>query len=172
MGWRYRKSVKIAPGVRFNLNKDSMGITLGGKALKYTVNTKGRKTVTVGTPVKGLYYTETISNSGKKDQPKDKEPLVDAAQINEKIQKQQVAMAVLPEKELKRLRTSSIFFAVMCCVILVIYLLSGDALGLIAAALCAVMAAACSMRRRTIIKAKSQTEPDPISKVEADIELK
>ena len=31
MGLRFRKSFKIAPGVKFNVNKKSVGMTFGGK---------------------------------------------------------------------------------------------------------------------------------------------
>ena len=37
MGFRFRKSVKIAPGVRLNLNRKSASISLGGKGAHYTV---------------------------------------------------------------------------------------------------------------------------------------
>lgn len=61
MGLRYRRSKKILPGVRLNLNKDSFGVTLGGRGLRYTINSKGRKTATVGIPGTGLSYSKTSS---------------------------------------------------------------------------------------------------------------
>lgn len=64
MGLRYRKSIKIAPGVRLNINKKSASVSVGGKGLRYTVNSNGRKTKTVGIPGTGLSYSET--SSGKK----------------------------------------------------------------------------------------------------------
>lgn len=64
MGLRYRKSIKIAPGVRLNVNKKSVGVTVGGKGLHYTVNSKGQTTKTVGIPGTGLSYSKT--SSGKK----------------------------------------------------------------------------------------------------------
>lgn len=59
MGFRFRKSIKIAPGVKLNFNKKSTGITFGGKGLHYTVNSNGKKTTSVGVPGTGLYYTST-----------------------------------------------------------------------------------------------------------------
>jgi hypothetical protein len=56
MGLRFRKSIKIAPGVKVNLNKKSVGVTIGGKGMHYTVNSKGRRTTTVGLPGTGLSY--------------------------------------------------------------------------------------------------------------------
>ena len=54
MGFRFRKSVKIAPGVRLNLNRKSASISLGGKGAHYTVSSTGRKTATVGLPGTGI----------------------------------------------------------------------------------------------------------------------
>ena len=64
MGLRFRKSVKIAPGVKVNFNKKSVGITAGVKGAHVTVNSKGRKTTSVGIPGTGLSYVET-SKIGK-----------------------------------------------------------------------------------------------------------
>lgn len=63
MGMRFKKSIKIAPGVKLNLNKKSVGMTVGGKGLHYTVNSKGRKTTTVGIPGTGLSYSSTSSRA-------------------------------------------------------------------------------------------------------------
>lgn len=59
MGWRFRRSFKIAPGIKINLNKKSIGITFGTKGAHYTLNTKGQQTSSLGIPGTGLYYTET-----------------------------------------------------------------------------------------------------------------
>lgn len=67
MGYlRFRRSVKILPGVRINLNKKSTSVTFGGKGAKYTVSSTGRRTSTVGIPGTGISYTET---SKKKESP-------------------------------------------------------------------------------------------------------
>lgn len=59
MGFRFRKSVKIAPGVRLNIGKKSVGISAGVKGARVSVNSKGRVTKTVGLPGTGLSYTKT-----------------------------------------------------------------------------------------------------------------
>lgn len=61
MGWRYRKSKKLLPGVRLNINKNSTSITFGPKGLHYTISSTGRKTASVGIPGSGLSYSKTIS---------------------------------------------------------------------------------------------------------------
>ena len=63
MGFRFRKSIKIAPGVRVNIGKKSTSISFGGKGARYTVSSTGRKTASVGIP-----YTATESK--KKPSPK------------------------------------------------------------------------------------------------------
>lgn len=66
MGLRFRKSIQIMPGVKLNLNKKSAGITLGGKGVHYTVNSKGRKTASVGIPGTGLYYSSSVRSGQSK----------------------------------------------------------------------------------------------------------
>lgn len=61
MGLRFRKSIKIAPGIRLNIGKKSAGISFGGKGVRYSVNTSGRRTASVGIPGSGLYYTKTTN---------------------------------------------------------------------------------------------------------------
>lgn len=65
MGFRFRKSFKIAPGVKLNLNKKSTGITFGAKGVHYTMNSKGKNTFSAGVPGTGLYYTSTSGGSKK-----------------------------------------------------------------------------------------------------------
>ena len=64
MGLRFRKSIKIAPGVKVNLNKKSTSITFGGKGVHYTVNSKGKTTKSVGIPGTGISYS-TSKNKKK-----------------------------------------------------------------------------------------------------------
>lgn len=66
MGIRFRKSIKIAPGIKVNLNKKSASVTVGGKRVHHTVSTTGRKTTSVNLPVKGLSYTDVQTTSKKR----------------------------------------------------------------------------------------------------------
>lgn len=66
MGLRFRKSIKIAPDVKLNLNKKSASVTLGGKGVHYTVNSKGKRTASVGIPGTGLSYSESSGATKKK----------------------------------------------------------------------------------------------------------
>lgn len=68
MGMKFRKSFKIAPGVKVNFNKKSTSVTLGGKGIHHTVSSTGKRTTSAGIPGSGLYYTKSSgggSRSGK-----------------------------------------------------------------------------------------------------------
>jgi tetratricopeptide (TPR) repeat protein len=57
MGFRMRKSMKIAPGVRLNVSKSGVGASVGGKGGRYSVHSSGRRTTSVGSGVvPGVYY--------------------------------------------------------------------------------------------------------------------
>lgn len=66
MGLRFRKSIKIAPGLKINLNKDSVSATIGKRGAHYTINSKGKRTASVGIPGTGLSYTSTSGGSSGK----------------------------------------------------------------------------------------------------------
>lgn len=59
MALRFRKSFKIAPGVKLNLNKKSTSITFGTRGAHYTINSKGKRTKSIGIPGTGISYVET-----------------------------------------------------------------------------------------------------------------
>lgn len=65
MGLRFRRSIKILPGVKLNLGKKSAGVSVGTTGARYSVNSSGRKTSTVGIPGTGLSYSKS-SGGGKK----------------------------------------------------------------------------------------------------------
>jgi len=47
MGFRYRRSLRIMPGVHLNLTKRGVGLTLGGHGVHYSVHSSGRQTTSV-----------------------------------------------------------------------------------------------------------------------------
>lgn len=61
MGLRFRKSIKIAPGVRMNVGKKGVGVSVGTRGLRHTINSSGRSTSTVGLPGTGLSYSTSRS---------------------------------------------------------------------------------------------------------------
>ncbi len=64
MGYlRVRRSIKLGPGVKLNLNKRSMGLSVGGRGAHYSINTRGTRTRTVGIPGTGLSYVDRSGGS-------------------------------------------------------------------------------------------------------------
>lgn len=55
--FRFRRSIKLLPGIRWNIGKKSTSLSFGGRGANYTVGTSGSRT-TVGIPGTGLSYTE------------------------------------------------------------------------------------------------------------------
>ncbi len=67
MKWRWRRRIKVAPGVTVNLSTTSAGVTLGGPAGRISANTSGRVTAGQSLPGTGLYSQTTLA-TGKKQQ--------------------------------------------------------------------------------------------------------
>ncbi|MFZ0615366.1 MAG: DUF4236 domain-containing protein [Chthoniobacterales bacterium] len=61
--FRFRRSVKLFPGVRWNIGKKSSSLSFGGKGAHYTVGGPRGSRTTVGIPGTGLSYTETSGHS-------------------------------------------------------------------------------------------------------------
>ncbi len=66
MSVKFRKSMKVAPGVRVNIGKKSASVSMGGKGFHRTVSTTGRRTTTMGVPGTGLYHVSSSSCRGGK----------------------------------------------------------------------------------------------------------
>ena len=62
MSPRFRRSMKLIPGVRLTFNKDSLGLSFGVPGARYTMNTKGRRTFSTGLPGTGISHVETLSS--------------------------------------------------------------------------------------------------------------
>lgn len=56
MGFRFRRSIKLIPGVRLNLGKQSASLSLGGHGATVNLGQKGVRT-TVGLPGSGMSYS-------------------------------------------------------------------------------------------------------------------
>ncbi len=59
MGFRFRRSLRLAPGIRINLSKTGASLSLGRRGA--TLNFSGRGTkATIGLPGTGLSYSEIL----------------------------------------------------------------------------------------------------------------
>ena len=74
MGFRFRKSVKVAPGVRLNFGKKSTGISFGGKGAGVSINSKSGVMGHVSVPGTGLSYTSKPSSHQKSQNGNEAEP--------------------------------------------------------------------------------------------------
>ncbi|MET4143881.1 DUF4236 domain-containing protein [Arthrobacter sp. UYCo732] len=67
MGFRVRKSFKIAPGVRMTVTPKSLGLSAGVKGARISTNTSGRVTRTLSVPGTGIsHVSSTTSRSGNR----------------------------------------------------------------------------------------------------------
>jgi hypothetical protein len=71
MGFRFRKSIKIAPGVRLNVSKGGTSWSIGRRGATLNVGGKNGPRATGGIPGTGLSYSENLTSSTK---PEDASP--------------------------------------------------------------------------------------------------
>ena len=60
MGFRFRKSIKLFPGVRLNLSKSGVSTSIGRPGATINIGQRGTR-ATVGIPGTGLSYSEKVS---------------------------------------------------------------------------------------------------------------
>ncbi len=66
MGLNFRKSVKVADGVKLNIGKKSAGVSVGGKHVGASFNTRSGARVRASLPGTGISYTKSLNSIGKK----------------------------------------------------------------------------------------------------------
>jgi hypothetical protein len=62
MGWRFRRSIKIAPGIRWNISKSGTSWSIGRRGFTVNVSRRGVRR-TVGIPGTGLSHSQMVSTS-------------------------------------------------------------------------------------------------------------
>jgi len=62
MGFRMRKSIKIAPGVRLNVSKRGVGASVGGGGMRYSAHSSGRRTVSAQSGIPGVTYQKSVAS--------------------------------------------------------------------------------------------------------------
>ncbi|MCM3624812.1 DUF4236 domain-containing protein [Brevibacillus borstelensis] len=60
MGFGFRKSIKIAPGIRLNVSHRGVGASVGVKGLRYSANTYSGSRVSASIPGTGIYYSTAV----------------------------------------------------------------------------------------------------------------
>lgn len=59
MGLRARRSFRVAKGVRVNVTKTGVGLSVGRRGMHYSAHSSGRRTASVGIPGTGLSYVSS-----------------------------------------------------------------------------------------------------------------
>jgi len=66
MSLRFRKRIKIMPGLSMNLSKSGVGLSTGTKGARLSLGADGKVRGTAGISGTGIYATETLSGKSKK----------------------------------------------------------------------------------------------------------
>jgi hypothetical protein len=61
--FRFRRSIRIAPGLRINLSKSGVSESIGRRGAWFTIGPRGSR-ATIGAPGTGLSYTQQSSTRG------------------------------------------------------------------------------------------------------------
>lgn len=62
MGFRFRRTIKLAPGVRLNISKSGVSTSIGTRGATINVGRRGTRG-TVGIPGTGISYSERLDSS-------------------------------------------------------------------------------------------------------------
>lgn len=82
MGFRIRKSIKVAPGIRLNLSKTGIGTSVGGDYGRVSVHSSGRNTFATRTGVPGITYMRSLKkHPGQKGDAPPPPPLPDEVRL-------------------------------------------------------------------------------------------
>jgi tetratricopeptide (TPR) repeat protein len=65
MGFRVRKSFKLAPGVRMTVTPKGVGVSAGTRGARVSAHSSGRVTRTVGIPGTGISHVETVRSGSR-----------------------------------------------------------------------------------------------------------
>ena len=66
MGFRFRRRIKIAPGLRLNLSKSGGSLSVGGRGATLNLGKRGKR-MTVGVPGSGIFYTKQLGRASGPD---------------------------------------------------------------------------------------------------------
>ena len=61
MGFRFRKTIKLFPGLKFNLSKSGVSTSIGGPGATINISNRGTRGI-VGIPGTGISYSENLSH--------------------------------------------------------------------------------------------------------------
>lgn len=62
MALNFRRSIKVAPGVRISLSKKGLGLSAGARGARISQSATGRTTLSTGIPGSGISYRKTLKS--------------------------------------------------------------------------------------------------------------
>jgi hypothetical protein len=68
MGFRFRRSIKILPGIRLNVSKSGVSTSIGTRGATVNISKRGTR-ATVGIPGTGISYSSRVDSPRQGDQP-------------------------------------------------------------------------------------------------------
>lgn len=66
MAFKFRRTMKIAPGLRVNLTHRGVSARVGGRGAGYTINANGKQHISAGIPGSGIHVSEQIAPARKR----------------------------------------------------------------------------------------------------------
>lgn len=66
MGFRFRRSIQVLPGLRLNFSKSGIGYSLGAPGYRFTNSATGRQYRTVGLPGTGMYHVKELGTARRR----------------------------------------------------------------------------------------------------------
>src|SRR5438046_3058262 len=87
MGLRFRRSLKLGPGIRLNMTKTGLGVSFGPRGMRYSVHSSGRRTRSIGIPGTGLSYVDVDRVGSGRRRSAPRKVIVPAAQAPEALPK-------------------------------------------------------------------------------------
>lgn len=100
MGFRFRKSVKIAPGVRMNIGKRGVGFSAGVKGARISTGPSGTR-LTTSIPGTGISYQTKLSSKKRRPARKQYNTLTEQQKVKnnlELIEQNKLSVAVFENK--------------------------------------------------------------------------
>lgn len=89
MGFQFRKSKKIAPGIRLNFTKNGIGISGGIRGARISRSATGRRTASLGIPGSGISYRKSLNSMSNENKVEEGQSLqsLEHIQISKKSSK-------------------------------------------------------------------------------------
>lgn len=164
MGMRFRKSIKIAPGVKLNLGKKSAGISIGNKYGGVSINSRTGTRARISAPGTGLSYTTSL-NGGKKRSANHKPSAAHSATANvSEVNNVSVPSAAPLREQLKKTQSNLKVVTVLYPILIAVFIIAGVSAG---SPFCYIIAVVLAFFRIKLRRRYLEEIPDLAQKADA-----